>query len=302
MNSYQRALSATILKSTSSVFSKPIKPLQLEDNFCKISKKNHKRPSCSNSPYMQTRIAGWDNNFYTNLLDWSYNNYIGVGFKQTVVIMNPSLMLEETGIPKLHLKIMNKTVNSVAFDNKSTKIAVGASDGSIWFLDYAKGGIIRNYSYHSERIGWIDWKDNVVFTGSKDCNVALLDDRTSGIVKLFQQHYGEVCGVKYKNNLLASGGNDNKVCINDLRTGRVLDFYEHSACVRALCWDNPGNFLYSGGGCSDRRIQVWDSKSKLIERSANVGSQVCSLLYSKNTEELVVCTGFSVNEVSIWSS
>lgn len=250
---------------------------------------------------MRTRVGGWENNYYSSLLDWSYNNYIGVGFKQSVVIMNPNLMVEEVCSPKLQFKIANKTVNSLAFDTQSTKVGVGATDGSIWFLDYAKGGIVRNYSYHHERISCIEWQDNLVFSGSKDCNVALLDDRTSGIVRLFQQHYGEVCGVRYKNYLLASGGNDNKVCINDIRMGMVVDFYDHMACVRALCWDTPGNKLFSGGGCSDRRIEVWNSKSKSLEKGANAGSQICNLLYSRNSEELVVCSGFSVNEISIWS-
>ncbi len=98
---------------------------------------------------------------------------------------------------------------------------------------------------------------------------------------------------------LASGGNDNNVYIYDIRKPEChLDHYRHDAAVKALDWIIP-NVLISGGGTIDRRINYWKDGEGVI-KTIDTGSQVCGLIASINSEEVVSCQGFSLNQIIIW--
>lgn len=140
------------------------------------------------------------------------------------------------------------------------------------------------------------------------------------------------------NATLASGGNDNKVCIWDLRgstrsrssteasensntTLPLWKFHEHTAAVKALAWDPhvPG-LLATGGGTQDKHIRFWNVSNGTMLNELDTGSQVrppsssslpgsyypqvCNLIWSLTSHELVSTHGFSStapqNQICIW--
>ncbi|GLB37887.1 putative anaphase-promoting complex subunit 4 WD40 domain containing protein [Lyophyllum shimeji] len=140
---------------------------------------------------------------------------------------------------------------------------------------------------------------------------------------------------------LASGGNDNKVCIWDLRGSRratgpgagrpagagagvgggsstsgsgddtgpgdapLWKFHEHTAAVKALAWDpHVAGVLATGGGTQDKHIRFWNTMNGTMLNELDTGSQVCNLIWSLTSHELVSTHGFSSttaqNQICIW--
>ena len=100
--------------------------------------------------------------------------------------------------------------------------------------------------------------------------------------------------------MLASGGNDNIVNIYDIRrTNKEVAWYKHDAAIRALDWMGP-SVLVSGGGTNDGKVKFWKEADN-VYREFSTGSQICSLIVSANSEEVVTCQGFSLHQMIIWS-
>ena len=53
--------------------------------------------------------------------------------------------------------------------------------------------------------------------------------------------------------------------------------------------------LATGGGTADRCIRFWNTQTLSPINYLDTGSQVCNLLFSKNTSELVSTHGYSLN-------
>ena len=53
--------------------------------------------------------------------------------------------------------------------------------------------------------------------------------------------------------------------------------------------------LASGGGSADKTIKFWNTLDGSLLDSIDTGSQVCNLMFSKNTKELVSTHGYSNN-------
>ncbi len=58
--------------------------------------------------------------------------------------------------------------------------------------------------------------------------------------------------------------------------------------------------LVSGGGTADRTIRFRNTLSGTTTKVVDAGSQVCNLLFSKTTQELVSTHGYQLNEVNLW--
>lgn len=160
--------------------------------------------------------------------------------------------------------------------------------------------VINKKLHHWSRISTLDWKGGLVFTGSQDHDLKCLDPKTGEECMEFTQfHRTEICGIKSNGMLLASGS-ENLVAIYDLRkTSELLDSYEHKAAVRAVEWLGRKT-LISGGGKTDRKIKFWKDGHGLI-KEIETGSQVCELKASTNSNEIVSCQGFSLNQIIIWN-
>lgn len=62
----------------------------------------------------------------------------------------------------------------------------------------------------------------------------------------------------------------------------VLDSYNHSAAVKAMCWIGDKK-LVTGGGTADKKLKFWQ-ENEGIYKEIDTGSQVCSLSWSSSTK------------------
>lgn len=256
----------------------------------------------SKVPYKVLDAPSLVDDYYLNLLDWSSTNLISIGLDNTVyvwsAITNKAFKLHEIPGPD--------TVCSVAWNNKATHLAVGESNGKLKLFDPESCKVIREMSGHTCRVGSIAWNGNLLSTGSRDRTILTRDIRVPGssIYKLIG-HKQEICGLKWSfdENLLASGGNDNKVLIwNNKTQGEMARFSEHTAAVKALAWSpHQYNILATGGGKSDKTIKFWNMQTLKRVESIDTGSQVCNMMFSVNSNELISTHGYSMNEICIWN-
>jgi cell division cycle 20-like protein 1 (cofactor of APC complex) len=87
-------------------------------------------------------------------------------------------------------------------------------------------------------------------------------------------------------------------------------FNEHKAAVKAIGWcpKNAG-MLAAGGGTADRHIRFFSTQSLSQTHALDtgnlicyLGSQVCNLIFSKVSNEMVSTHGYSLNQINVWST
>jgi cell division cycle 20-like protein 1, cofactor of APC complex len=160
--------------------------------------------------------------------------------------------------------------------------------------------LVRTLEGHLGRVSSISWNDSLVSTGSRDRNILCRDLRdNNNHFRRFQSHKQEVCGLKWSfdNQQLASGGNDNKLMIWNLHSEKPLvKFSDHTAAVKAIGWSPHQNgLLATGGGTADRHIRFWNTHTLQPLHAVDTGSQVCNLVFSKTSHEIVSTHGYSLN-------
>ena len=242
--------------------------------------------------------------FYLSELSWSDTNVLAVGLGSCVYLWNAAT----AEVNKLCDYGTNDVVSSVSWAQHGTQIAIGTYSGNVHLWDVVNNRQVRTFNYHVNRVGTLSWHEHTLASGSRDRAIHLADIRApapSATARTLNGHRQEVCGLSWsKDGLLASGGNDNKVLVWDVRgsvradTGDVPlhKYHEHTAAVKALAW-NPhmSHCLATGGGTQDKFIRFWNTSTgeTASERHLDTGSQVCALLWSKTTHEVVSSHGFS---------
>ncbi|PKY30385.1 WD40 repeat-like protein [Rhizophagus irregularis] len=239
---------------------------QLYNQPMKLSTIQFKRRILT-SPERVLDAPGLLDDYYLNLLDWSIKNMVAIGLDQCVYIWNA-----DTG-----------GVTNVLKEQK-----------------------IRSMLGHTARVGVITWNKHIISSGCKDGNIWHHDTRVAQhkVAELID-HTSEVCGLKWNSNgdQLASGGNDNRVNIWDARASTPrLTKNNHVAAVKALAWCPwQSHILASGGGSYDRHIHFWNVSSGARVKSIDTGSQVTSIIWSKDFKELLSNHGFPNHNMTIWS-
>nr|XP_027201327.1 cell division cycle 20.2, cofactor of APC complex-like [Dermatophagoides pteronyssinus] len=109
--------------------------------------------------------------------------------------------------------------------------------------------------------------------------------------KSILQHLISLCKFSPDGNYLAVGTATGVVEIWDLN---------HTAAVKAVAWA-PLNYplLATGGGTNDRTIKLWDIPRRSCITSCESESQVCNLMWSKKSFELVSTHGYTLNQVNL---
>lgn len=81
----------------------------------------------------------------------------------------------------------------------------------------------------------------------------------------------------------------------------MLKFYDHDAAVKAVAWSpHQHGLLVSGGGTADRTIRFRNTLTGVTTKVVEAGSQVCSLMFSKVSNELISTHGYQLNEINLW--
>ena len=148
----------------------------------------------------------------------------------------------------------------------------------------------------------------MISSGSKDFSIITRDirckDSDENIVKKYLGHQQEVCGLKWSfdGSQLASGGNDNFLMVWSLHSNKpLMENKDHLAAVKAIAWSpHQHNILASGGGTADRTIRFWNTTNFKQILKVDTGSQVCNLVFSKSTNEIVSTHGYSLNQINVW--
>ncbi|KAL0572080.1 substrate-specific activator of APC-dependent proteolysis [Marasmius crinis-equi] len=295
------------------------------------------------APYRCLDAPDLSDDFYTNLVDWSSSGILGVGLGGTVFLWRADNLsvsqLCSVASPKDEYSSVAwmKTENTVAVGTYDGHITIYDAVAQQPIRSY------RN-AHDGKRVGCLSWTSSIISSGSRDHSVQHHDirDPSSCPFKTSIGHKQEVCGIKWSGDggpdkaLLASGGNDNKVCVWDLRgskraqilgvptlpkpgfvpsPGNLMEkisgdmplykFHQHKAAVKGLAWDpHISGLLASGGGQRDRCIRFWNTTNGTMLNEIDTGSQVCNLLWSTNSHELVSTHGYSTttvpNQICVW--
>lgn len=241
--------------------------------------------------------------FYLNLLDWSSNNVLGIALEKNAYLMN----VTTKGIDWIRPETEDMLITSLSWMNIAhDKLAIGLENGNVELWDTNWNKLIRRLGGHTQRVSSLSWNQNILSTGSLDSSIINHDIRDRNhIVSRFEDHSKEVCGLKWSfdGTQLASGSNDNTLCIWDINSTREpkYTFTSHKAAVKAIAWwPLERNLLASGGGTKDKSIKFWDTENGQELWSLKTSAQICSLIWSKNSKEIISSHGYEKNELFVW--
>lgn len=251
------------------------------------------------NPFKVLDAGHLQDDYYINVIDWSSSNNLAVGLGNTVYVWN----YFTNNISRL--KTFKEDISCVKWDKFSDKLIIGTVTGKVEYWDFAERKNILKLTDHKERVGALSLHNNKLLTGSKDSSIYFYDIRVNSYIKSFQDHKQEICGLEWSNDskYFASGGNDNKLFVYYSGMDFPIMRKTHKAAVRAIGWSKRREgILASGAGSADRLLRVWDVSKKKLIIEKDTGSQICSLVFSKLSDEIITSHGFSNNEINIWKS
>lgn len=182
----------------------------------------------------------------------------------------------------------------------------GGTRGDTQIWDVETSSKVRSMAGHRARVGVLSWESHILSSGCRDGSIWHHDVRVRDhkIAELIG-HAGEVCGLEWRSDgmSLASGANDNMVNIWDARASTPkFRLSEHMSAVKALAWCPwQLNLLATGGGQQDNKIHFWNTTTSSKLSTIDTGSQITSLIWSKEYKELLSTHGLPDNQISIWS-
>ncbi|GEQ70071.1 hypothetical protein JCM33374_g3747 [Metschnikowia sp. JCM 33374] len=261
-----------------------------------------KKPrSISKVPYRVLDAPELSDDFYLNLVDWGSQDVLAVGLGDSVYLWDGSTQ----SVERLCMLENKDKVTSLSWIGTGTHLALGTSKGLVEIWDATKMKCVRTMTGHKLRVSSLAWNEHILSSGSRDRTIYNRDVRVqSHYINSFDSHKQEVCGLSWnvEENKLASGGNDNNLFVWDgLNPKPLHSFTEHNAAVKAIAWSpHQRGILASGGGTADKTIKVWNTLTGNRVNNVETGSQVCNLIWSKNSNEIVSTHGFSRNQIIVW--
>ena len=239
--------------------------------------------------------------YYLNLLDWSSQNVLAVALNSSVYLWDAN-----SGTVDQLMELSDSDyVCSVSWSQDGYYLSVGTSNAQVQLWDVETKSKVRTMSGQASRIGCTAWNQHLLSSGCRDGSIFHNDVRVANHhVASLLNHTQEVCGLKWSpdGTQLASGGNDNILNIWDASSSQPrFSLTHHRAAVKALAWCPwQPHLLASGGGSYDKCIKFWNTVSGNCTSSIDTGSQVCSLLWSLDSKEIVSSHGYADNQLSVW--
>ncbi|ORY89774.1 WD40-repeat-containing domain protein [Leucosporidium creatinivorum] len=284
-----------------------LSPVRHESQKLLLSPKKAPR-TLSKVPWKVLDAPDLADDYYLNLIDWSSNNVLAVGLGSCVYTWSAHTS-EVKKLCDLADQPTPDSVTSIAWVQRGHQLAIGTKNGGVQIWDAHAERPIRRMTGHTARVGALSWNDAILTSGSHDKSIYHRDVRVHAhFVGKLTAHRQEVCGLKWneQGDQLASGGNDNRLFVFDkMNESPTHRFTEHIAAIKAIAWSPHQNgILASGGGTADQKLRFWNTSTGTLLNEIDTGSQICNLLWSKNSNELVSTHGFSSgqaqNQVIIW--
>lgn len=251
-------------------------------------------------PFKVLDVPGVEDDYYSNLLSWSARDKIAVALDNTVYLFD----YRTADIATFYEAYKLEKVTSLTFDPSGERLAMGNVLGQVSVWDVERGREVLCVDRHVDRVSCLDWGDRGLLSGSRDKNVFWLDIRVRRCTATkFAAHTQEVCGVRWNSDgsRFATGGNDNRAFAWDVSSDRPLMTLPHRAGVKALCWSTTQrDILVTGGGLADRTLKSWHVGRQRLNFSRDTEGQVCALLFSKLTNDVVSARGSPANEIEVW--
>lgn len=256
----------------------------------------------STVPYKTLEAPGLEDDFYLNLLDWTYKN-------QICIAQNEGVYMWDYSTKQIEQLCKFQDCCSQKASPNGENLAIGSLWGNIevWnSADFEQKTKLANVDCHNGRVGIVKWLDNNCFmSGSRDGVLVQTDLRVGKPIKKLFGHAQEICGLSINeldNNKIATGGNDNKMILWDQRSNepeKVLK--QHKAAIKALAWNpHERGMIYSGGGNNDKTIKCYNQITQTEGKTQNVESQVTGIIFSKFSSSFVSCHGYVTNHLALW--
>ncbi|AJR96343.1 Cdh1p [Saccharomyces cerevisiae YJM1244] len=250
-------------------------------------------------PYRVLDAPSLADDFYYSLIDWSSTDVLAVALGKSIFLTD-----NNTG-DVVHLCDTENEYTSLSWIGAGSHLAVGQANGLVEIYDVMKRKCIRTLSGHIDRVACLSWNNHVLTSGSRDHRILHRDVRMPDpFFETIESHTQEVCGLKWNvaDSKLASGGNDNVVHVYEgTSKSPILTFDEHKAAVKAMAWSpHKRGVLATGGGTADRRLKIWNVNTSIKMSDIDSGSQICNMVWSKNTNELVTSHGYSKYNLTLW--
>lgn len=270
------------------------------DKKIKLTNRRRSKFELPLAPYKILEAPCLEDDYYLSLLDWSRQNKLSICLADRLYILD----ITNDKMEKLYEAYECESISAVKWNPEGTKLAVGNVLGQVAIWDAEKGTEIQSIEHHVDRVATIDWASTIL-VGSKDGEISQIDIRLKGIVNKYRAHEEEVCKVIWSKDekMFASGGNDNKLCVWNVNKNIPFMKEIHKGSIKALGWSHKQyGILASGGGINDNTLCIWNSSTKELLESRQTSSQICSLLFSTLTNDVITSHGFPNNEISIWRS
>ncbi|EGV61780.1 substrate-specific activator of APC-dependent proteolysis [Yamadazyma tenuis] len=276
-----------------------LSPVRQESQKLLLSPQKKPR-NISKVPYRVLDAPDLSDDFYLNLVDWGQQDILAVGLSNSVYLWDRSTQ----SVHRL-CSLDKEKITSLSWIGSGTHLALGTTKGLVEIWDATKMKCIRTMSGHGSRVSALSWNEHILSSGSRDRSILNRDVRIEQhYVNKFEHHKQEVCGLKWnvEENKLASGGNDNNLFVwEGLNPTPVHEFNQHKAAVKAIAWSpHQRGILATGGGTADKTIKTWNTITGNLLNDVNTGSQVCNLVWSKNSNEFVSTHGYSRNQIIVW--
>lgn len=251
-------------------------------------------------PYKTLEAPGLKDDFYVDLLDWSSLNSLTVGLGNTICSWDAS-----SSRLKKAIELPRDFISALKFSSAGYHLAVGTDKGSAIVFDTQTNQRVHCYSLKYGRIGTLSWNSSVLTAGTQAGAIVHFDARVPAPFKVIFVHDQEICKVKWSpsGRILATGSNDSSVNVWDLGSSKPTGhLVGHTSAVKAVDWSPYySEILVTGGGTNDQSIRLWDTHCFSELYRVDSGSQVCGLLFSLNSNEIVSTHGYNQNSMSLWS-
>lgn len=257
-----------------------------------------------NRPDLVLDAPGASANYYYNILDWSCANFLAIALENILYLFN--VQSKDVSV-LIQLNANEGEISAVKFSPDGNQVAIGTTDGvvEVWVVE-PPTRILRNRK-HDSGVFAITWQSIDVLTSASKHYILNHDLPSRKFSSGWKSHQDTVCGLSWSPDTLqlASGGNDNVVRIWEKRMVHhpIHLFETHKASVKAVAWCPwEAHRLATGGGNEDRTMKLWNTQSGQCLNSTQTESQICAIVWSKHSTEMVLAHGYSDHALSVWNT